>query len=168
MKPEYKKYLMIGSLVIFLLIIGYIIFSRDSTNKQQSNDIEPTEEIIPTVDSTVKVNLKSLRMGEVLLTVSNEPKNTNLIEFELNYSVVNSDVSRGDNDTVDQGVLGKCYKISSNWECGESNPNGGRKIILGTCSSGTCRYHDIVGSIKVILKFTGEYGQKLFEKEYSL
>jgi len=43
-----------------------------------------------------------------------------------------------------------------------------KKITLGTCSSGKCVYHEVVGKIKVSLKFTGSYGEKIFEKEYEL
>lgn len=168
MKPEYKKYLMFGGLIVLLLIIGFFIFSRSNVNKEEATDIEPTEEILPTVDSSVKVEFKSFKKGEALLTVSNEPKGTNLIEFELSYSVVNTDTSEGGGDTVDQGAIGKCYRVSGIWECGESSGGGGRKIVLGTCSSGVCRYHNVVGRVKVVLKFTGDYGQKIFEKEYEL
>lgn len=168
MKPEYKKYLMIGGLVVLLLIVGLLIFSRANVKKEEVTDIEPTEEVLPTVDASVKVEFKSLRKGEALLTVSNEPKNTDLIEFELSYSVVNTDTSEGGGGTVDQGAIGKCYQVSEIWECGEASGGRGRKIVLGTCSSGVCRYHDIVGPVKVVLKFSGDYGQKIFEKEYKL
>jgi hypothetical protein len=86
--------------------------------------------------------------------------------------VVNTDVGdegEGEGGSVSQGAIGKCVEIKGLWECGSEEPGGqGRKIVLGTCSSGTCRYHNIVGDVKVFMKFTGDYGSKVFEKEFSL
>jgi hypothetical protein len=65
-------------------------------------------------------------------------------------------------------VIGKCFKTERFWQCGEEDAYGGRKIVLGTCSSGTCRYHNILGPIKLNLKFTGSYGEKIYEKEFKI
>ena len=158
---------MISGLLAVLLIVGYIIFSRGSANKQQSSDVEPTEEILPTVDSSVKVDFESIKKGEALLTVKNAPSGTNQIEFELSYMVINADSEEGGSGTVSQGAIGKCTKSNNVWECGEPSASG-RKIVLGTCSSGVCRYHNIEGDVNVLLKFTGNYGQKIYEKEFEL
>ncbi|GIW64961.1 MAG: hypothetical protein KatS3mg092_0894 [Patescibacteria group bacterium] len=169
MKQNYKKYLIFGGLIFVLLIISYFLIIKNTKSKTNNDSyVVPTQEVLPTVDSSTKVDLKLIKKGEALLTVTNEPKNTSTIDFELSYQVVNNDVSEGGEGTVEQGVIGKCYKQEKEWQCGESNNGGSRKIILGTCSSGTCRYHNIVGSIKILLRFTGDYGQKIFEKEYQL
>lgn len=161
-----KKYLFFGFLMIIFLIFGLLFVFKNKKPSTNKINIEPTQEIIPTVSSSVKVDFKIIKKGEALLTVFNEPKNTSSIDFEISYQVINNDVSEGGEGTVTQGAIGKCYKISNQWQCGESNNGMERKIILGTCSSGTCRYHNIVGQIKLVLKFTGDYGQKIFEKEY--
>jgi len=164
-----KKNLVIAFLLLVLVvIIGFVFLNKKPAKKTSPTVVVPTEELIPTVDSSVKVEFKPLKKGEVILKVSNEPKNTKQIDFELSYQVVNTDVAEGGEGTVEQGAIGKCYQIKSFWECGEVNNSGGRKIILGTCSSGTCRYHNIVGAIKVVLKFSGSYGEKIFEKEFTI
>jgi len=155
-------------LTILLFVINFIFLNRKPKKINGSNMIIPTEELIPTVDSSVKVSFKTLKKGEVLLTITNEPKNTENIDFELNYKVFNNDIVEGEKGTIEQGALGKCYRLNNSWQCGEDDKNGGRKIVLGTCSSGVCRYHDIVGSVKVILKFVGDYGEKIFEKEFNI
>jgi len=163
-----KKNLVIAFLLLVLVvIIGFVFLNKKPTKKTSPTVAVPTEELIPTVDSSVKVEFKPLKKGEVILKVSNEPKNTKQIDFELNYQVVNTDVAEGGEGTVEQGAIGKCYQIESFWQCGEESATG-RKIILGTCSSGTCRYHNIVGPIKVVLKFSGSYGEKIFEKEFTI
>ncbi len=168
MKQNYKKYLIFGGLIFVLLIISYFLISKNKKSKTNKSSIEPIEKALPTIDSSTKVDLKLIKKGEALLIVTNEPKNTSAIDFELSYQVINNDVSEGGEGTVEQGAIGKCYNQEKEWQCGESNNGSGRKIILGTCSSGTCRYHNIVGPIRVLLRFTGDYGQKIFEKEYQL
>lgn len=163
-----KKYLIIVILFIFLIFIGYLIKTRSKNLKKDIKNIEPTLELIPTIDSSVKIDLKTLKKGEISLTISNEPKKTNLIEFELTYNVLNNDISEEGEGLIEQGVIGKCYQFNGYWQCGEADANSGRKIVLGTCSSGVCRYHNVVGNIKLVLKFSGDYGQKIFEKEYKL
>lgn len=163
-----KKIFLVVFLLIIFLTVGWFFIFKNKKNTTKEIDIEPTSELIPTVSSSVKVEFKSIKKGEALLIVSNEPKDTSSIDFELSYQVINNDVSEEGEGTVTQGAIGKCYKFTSQWQCGESNYNQGRKIILGTCSSGTCRYHDIVGPVKITLRFTGGYGQRIFEKEYQL
>lgn len=166
MKINYKKYLMLGILLFLFSFIFYFLFIKNRNFKKNIDNIEQKEIIIPTVDSSVKVDLKFIKKGEISLKIINEPKKTDFIEFELVYQVLNNDISEGEENLIEQGALGKCYKIKDYWQCGESDNYGGRKIILGTCSSGVCRYHNIIGKIKIILKFSGDYGQKIFEKEY--
>jgi len=151
MKSEYKKYFMIGGLIVLLLIVGYWLFSRTKSSQQKTNNVEPTEEVLPTVDSSVKVNLSSL-MGakEVLLSIKNIPTGTTNIEYVLSYETVEGGL---------QGVNSTAEIKGSDFE---------KKITLGTCSSGTCVYHNVKGKIKVELIFKGDYGDKSFVKEYEL
>ena len=85
-----------------------------------------------------------------MLKVGNIPKNTQSIDYELSYQTAQQGL---------QGVIGTVTSEKDNFE---------KKLTLGTCSSGTCVYHQVVGKIKLTLKFTGEYGEKIFEKEYAI
>ncbi|MCS6956497.1 MAG: hypothetical protein NZM02_01460 [Patescibacteria group bacterium] len=164
-----KKYLVFIFILIFLLIFIYLFLINKEKKDTKTTDIKPSLEVLPTIDSSVKIDFKSIKKGEAILTISNEPKSTKLIEFELIYKVKNNDLSEGaEEEMIEQGVIGKCYKSDNFWQCGEDNGSGGKKIVLGTCSSGTCRYHNVVGKLKLVLKFSGSYGQKIFENEYQL
>ncbi|MGB9882933.1 MAG: hypothetical protein ACPLRN_00225 [Microgenomates group bacterium] len=165
-----KKYLpFIGGLVfVVLFFIFFINQKNNSKNKKNIVNVSPTEQLIPTVDTSVKADFQLIKKGEAALKIINIPKNTLSIDFELSYLVKNNDVSEGDDGELEQGVIGKCYQFQEDWQCGEAKDGGSRKIVLGTCSSGVCRYHNIVSPIKVVLKFTGDYGQKIFQKEYKL
>jgi len=167
MNEKNKKYVVIG--LLFLLLVGviYLVFLKPKDKADKTAGIMVTEEVMPTVDGSVEVDLKLIKKGEASLTVENPPNGTDLIEFEITYMVLNSDIDEGNGEPVPQGAIGKCYKDNGIWSCGES-ADSSYKIILGTCSSGVCRYHNITGPLKVLLKFTGNYGSKIFEKEYNL
>lgn len=167
-----KNKIIIVSLLIFLILFISLFFltkgKKQQTKDDNNNQGYETQKLIPTVDSSVQVELKSLKKGEVVLKINNPPKNTETVDFELSYLVENSDLqNEGGQGLVSQGVIGSCYLINKEYQCGEESFQG-RKIILGTCSSGVCRYHNIKSPIKVTLKFNGLYGEKIFEKEFDL
>jgi len=168
MKLNRKKIMLLGGvfLVLFIFFSYWILVGNKNTVNKKDEQMVSSDNILPTVDSSVKVNLISTKKGEAVLSIESAPNSTKLIEFEMSYLVVNEDTGEG-GGTVSQGAIGKCYEVSNVWECGEPSQSG-RKIILGTCSSGVCRYHNITGPINVSLKFSGNYGEKIFTKEYKI
>ena len=94
-----KKYLpfVIGAVVIILgLASVFVLSSRKAQNGAQAGSNLPTSEIIPTVDSSVKVALKAGPSGKgyVQLTVDGIPSGTDTIEYEMSYN------------TAEQGLQG--------------------------------------------------------------
>jgi hypothetical protein len=151
---------------LFIFFSYWILAGKKTPVSKKDEQTLSSDNILPTVDSSVKVNLVSTKKGEAVLSIISAPNSTKSIEFEMSYLVVNEDTGEG-GGTVSQGAIGKCYETNNVWECGEPSQSG-RKIILGTCSSGVCRYHNITGPIKVSLKFSGNYGEKIFTKEYKI
>jgi hypothetical protein len=167
MKLDRKKIMIIGGVLLVLVaFFGYRFFAGQKPKVNTDDQAAPSDMVFPTVDSSVKVDLISTKKGEAILSVNNAPSGTESIEFEMSYLVINEDTGDG-GGTVSQGAIGKCYEVKGIWECGEPSASG-RKIILGTCSSGVCRYHNISGPIRISLKFSGDYGNKMFTKEYEL
>ncbi len=157
-----RNILIIAAIVVVLLISGFLFVRSRNTSKQvQTEEALEETEIIPTVDSSVKVDLEVLPgKREVILTVKNPPPGTNTIEYELTYD------AEGQGP---QGAIGQCSKKKTDPEaCDFRQLASGKKITLGTCSSGTCVYHKVLGSIHLSLIFSGEYGEKIFEKDYDL
>lgn len=148
-----KKQLMIaGTLLIIIFLAVFFVFRGKGNQKQELANLEPTETVIPTVDSSVQVNLTSTSAGkEVVLDIQGIPTGTESIDYELSYQ------------TRQQGLQGVIGTLAIQNESGYE-----KRITLGTCSSGKCVYHEVVGKIKLTLKFTGSYGDKVFEKEVSL
>lgn len=152
MKFKQKKYLIIGMTILVLLIVGYLFFRKSKNSKQKIVETESTEEILPTVDSSVKVYLRGLNNNrEVLLEITNIPNGTESIDYELSYQTTSKEL---------KGIIGSVVM--------EEKSKIEKRLTLGTCSSGTCVYHQVAGKISLILKFSGNYGDKIFEKEYEL
>lgn len=163
---------MVAALVIFLILIGLLTLRKDQTKRQTGTQI-PTEVVIPTVDSSVIVELKSLKKSVATLSVKNAPQGTKKIEYLVSYDAKPGPAFSEDAsgmDVVPQGFQGTCHEASSVWECGNDEPliPGKRIIVFGSSSSGVYRFHDIVGKVKVNLEFSGSYGMRTFEKEYGL
>jgi hypothetical protein len=153
MKLSHKTMIILGGffLVLFIFSGYWLLIGRKATNNNKNEQVTPSEAIIPTVDSSVKISLTPLTgKKEVMLSIKNMPKNTNSLEYILSYETREGGL---------QGVNSTAEIIGSDFE---------KKITLGTCSSGTCVYHNIKDKIKVELVFKGDNGDRYFTKEYAL
>lgn len=148
-----KNKMVIIIAVVVLLIVGFVIINRNRGGSDQKTSLSPTpEEVLPTVDASVEVDLVPVSgKKEMLLKISSIPNNTQTVDYELSYA------------TAEQGLQGIIGTISI-----DGDRSYEKQLTLGTCSSGRCVYHQVVGAIKLVLKFTGDYGERIFEKEYEI
>ena len=147
--------MLIGGVLLTILLIGGVLLNsrKIKVEKPEEEELLPTEVVIPTIDKNVVVDLTSSSLGrEVALQIKKIPKGTKSIDYELSYQ------------TRQQGLQGVIGTIQLKTNQSEVN----KQLTLGTCSSGTCIYHQVVGKIRLNLRFTGDYGDKVFEKEYEL
>lgn len=163
--------LIVGIIAALILVTGVVVVAmnrKSADTSKKTEDVLENEPTIAPVDSSVIVTFKDAsKKGEVLLTVKDAPKGTKEIEFELSYDAESAATEDSPGGVTQQGAIGKCEETNGVWECGEPSTDG-RKIVLGTCSSGVCRYHKITSQVDVRLIFTGDYGSRKFEKKYSL
>ncbi|CAN5172410.1 hypothetical protein BH09PAT2_BH09PAT2_00620 [soil metagenome] len=154
MNNNTKQYAIVGVVVVVLIAVAAYILSGQGSKKEQANDkktvFDKPSSAIPTVDSSVDVQIKGNK--EAVMTVKGVPDGTEKIEYELSYNTKNGSM---------EGVLGG-IDIKNGEQIAETD------FIFGTSSSGVNRYHEIVGKVKGTFKFSGEYGQRLLEKEFSL
>lgn len=153
MKLNQKTTMILGGffLVLFVFSGYWLLIGRKATVNNKNEQIIPTDAVIPTIDSSVKISLTPLAgRKEVMLSIKNMPKNTNSLEYILSYETREGGL---------QGVNSTAEITGSDFE---------KKITLGTCSSGTCVYHNIKDKIKVELVFKGDNGDKYFTKEYEI
>lgn len=149
---EKNKLIILGAVVVSVILVLFLVFRKQPAQTVRQAEIIPTEIIIPTIDSAVQVNLTTVAgKKEVKLTINEIPIGTQSIEYELSYQTKNKAL---------QGIIGT---ITVNEE-----KKYEKKLTLGTCSSGTCVYHEVDGAIKLNLKFNGEYGERMFVKEFDI
>lgn len=149
--------IIIGVAIVVLVGIGFIMMSGSKKTAQQTptKKLDNTE-LIPTVDASVKVDIKPTNGSkELIISVKSMPNGTETVDYELSYQ------------TEAQGLQGIIGTVTPK-EDASSFTEVEKKVTLGTCSSGTCVYHKITGPIKVSLKFGGSYGERLYEKDYTL
>ena len=147
--------MLIGGVLLTILLIGGVLLNsrKSKVEKPEEEELLPTEVVIPTIDKNVGVDLISSSLGrEVVLQIKKIPSGTESIDYELSYQ------------TKQQGLQGVIGTI----ELKANQSEVKKELTLGTCSSGTCIYHQVVGKVRLNLRFTGDYGDKVFEKEYEL
>lgn len=143
--------IVIGGLV--LIGIGLAVFMSAQKPKVVEQP-QKKEEVgaIPTVDPSTVVSLEPIQGNkEIVLKGTKIPQGTESIDYELSY------------DTKGQGKQGVIGTVSD-----FSGSDFEKQMTLGTCSSGKCVYHEVIGTIQVTLRFTGGYGEKIFSKEFTL
>lgn len=144
-----------AAVVLAVVIIAVPMLLKGNAKKpepQTGGALQETSDAVPTVDPSVKVDLKpSSTKKEVTLSLAGIPAGTASVDYELSYEEKTKGL---------QGVIG-VIPLSG-------QDTFEKKITLGTCSSGRCVYHEVVGKIKLSLKFSGSYGDKMFEKEYDI
>jgi len=152
MKINKTTMVLVGFFLVLFIFSGYwLLIGRKATINNKNEQVIPTDVVIPTIDSSVKISLTPLTgRKEVLLSIKNMPKNTNSLEYILSYETIEGGL---------QGVNSTAEITGSDFE---------KKITLGTCSSGTCVYHNVKDKIKVELVFKGNDRDKYFTKEYAL
>jgi hypothetical protein len=147
-----NKAVIIIAVVVLLIGVVFIINKNKGSSSQKASTKPTPEEVLPTVDASVQVDLVPITgKKEMLLKISSIPASTQTIDYELSYA------------TAEQGLQGIIGTISIS-----GDKNYEKQLTLGTCSSGKCVYHQVVGKIKVVLKFSGDYGERIFEKEYEI
>ena len=147
-----KKYYIIGAVVLVLIVVGGIfLMNRNNTpqNAEQKESVfEEPDEVIPTVDPSVKVSIKGTT--DAVVTIEGIPDGTETIEYELSYSTKSGSM---------EGAIGLIQVEGSEAE---------EEVTFGTCSSGVCRYHEISGPVTGNFIFEGSYGKRMLEQEFTL
>lgn len=164
MTYDKKKLALAVAGIIILLIVVVVLIKTTGSRKKTAQDVFQNEEIYPTVDSSVSVKLKpSSKKGEVVVEIKNAPYGTKTAEeIELTYQRERQTLDEGDDTLIQDGAIASCEFENGSRDCTTE------EITLGTCSSGVCRYHKVVGKIKLKILFKGSYGKKIFEKDFSL
>ncbi len=149
-----KNIVILAAIGFILLVVGVVVIRSRSvaTSRQTTEATAPSPEmVIPTVGNDTIVTLTSTNARRaVVVDIEGIPSGTQTIDYSISYQ------------TKQQGLQGIIGTITLTG--GETSHQ--LKRDLGTCSSGTCIYHEVVGKVTLELKFTGSYGDKLYDKEF--
>lgn len=148
-----KNKLIVGVIVLIVVVLGgFIAFTTLSKNNTPATGGEQSE----------SVNVKKVSPDEIGLTLSLKPDKKAIImkiakldgiksiDYELDYNALVTD--EGETNDVPRGVLST---IDVNPDDSELE----KEILLGTCSSGTCKYDKVTSDIKLILKLNYTNGE---------
>ncbi|MBP8591231.1 hypothetical protein KBI33_02030 [Candidatus Shapirobacteria bacterium] len=137
LKKLTKKQKIIIGVVLVILAGGLIIFLQKGGEKGSSPTISPTPQvnrIIPlTIGEMPHLVLTPKENNHYLVLKLKRVKNADGVEFELIYEL---------EDQISRGISGKIDLMGEEAE---------KELMLGTCSSGTCRFDEGVTGGEIIL-----------------
>ncbi len=139
--------------VVVIASLGFVVVGRKGQRSVAPSPNQTQNDAIPTVDASVKVNLKKIADNSVTLSVEGMPTDTTSLDYTLSYDTKSQGA---------QGIIGDGIKITPDKRTYEATR------FLGTRSSGHSVYHEVVGPIKLEIKFTGRFGERIFVHEYTL
>lgn len=148
-----NKLFLIGAVVIFVLLASGLFFFINSRGQSSESDL--------TADQNQNIETMSPGSIGLILTPRADGKAINMkiikldgiktIEYDVSYDANVTD--EGQTATVPRGVVGSAIQVKP----GDSEVS--RDLDLGTCSRNVCKYDDVVGPIKFVLKVTFTNGK---------
>lgn len=143
-----------GVLLIFLIIGGYYFFLAKKPYPQVSTPVpEQAEEVISTISpNDLGLTFVARNDGKAVKFEITNAKDIEMVDYEISY------LTEGE---IPRGVIGNITKkegeetIAIDYE------------VLGSCSSGKCKYDTGVNSVKLVLKITKTDG-KVYQAEKTL
>ncbi len=150
-----KNKMALAGLVAVILIIavaGFIFISKQKATKEPVIEKTPEEEAIQMKPEDIGLELiPNKALTEVEMKI-NDVSKFNHFDFEMSYDAI------VDGESVPKGAIGS----------GDINPGDttvDRKITIGTCSSGTCKYDKGVKKISFLIRLTLKDGKTAVVKK---
>ena len=141
--------------VVIFAIVGYFVFFKQSTPTpvEQLPTQEEEQVAIPTIspDDLGLVFTARTDGKAVKFTIAN-PQGIQSIDYEISY-LAKGDIPRGAIGHIDVNPAKETVSTSY--------------IELGTCSSGKCKYDEVVSAVKLLLKIVKDDG-KSYSTQISL
>ncbi len=147
-----KKNILVSIVLLFIVVSAFFLYKKQTSKKRAVLQDVSEKQSKNKLLGNLKVQVtKGKRKGSVVLKIQGIPEGTTEVEYELTYPTKDKGL---------QGVIGTLDEIE-----GKSYE---KEIFLGTCSSGTCVQHKLAGSISLLLRFRGSFGEISFENEYTI
>ncbi len=152
-KPDRKFFLLIGGVFIFLtlLLVVVVLKFRQGGADEKKAKVRSEKSSGVKLPDDLEVDVAPLPGNKIQLMIKNIPSGTQMIEYELTY------------ETEDKGLQGVIGTLDD-----FSGKEYEKEIFLGTCSGGNCVEHKVASPISLLLRFSGEYGEGVLEKEFEV
>jgi hypothetical protein len=148
-----KKLPIVIGIVIFVLLLGTLIWWRGKKTREAQILPSPTPEgqlIEITLEEQPYITLTPRTDGREFTLEITRIKNAETIEYELVY------LTRG----LSRGVIGTVNL--------QGETSIARKLLLGTCSRGVCKYDEDVTEGTLTLRLRGPDGARKFVSDFHL
>jgi len=142
-------------IVLLLVIGGIFVFTRggDDTDNDSSNPIIGDSSNLPSLDPDEIGMVVTVRKdGKALMFELTKADDIELVEYTIEYE---KDI---DGERVPEGIFGLM-------NIGEDGRTDTDFREFGTCSSGKCRYDEVVSDVTIILKITKVNGDEFQVKK---
>jgi hypothetical protein len=153
-----RKSIIIGIIILIVLVTsGFFIIkavNQKSSNLKVSQNVDPTPEIIPEVDSSIKVVVKLIANNTVSMNVTGLDGKMKSMDYELTY----------DSQGLIKGVNSGSKPVDL---IGKSEIS--RDIYMGTCSRNVCKPDLGVKTVSVVLELMSTNDKKSqFSQDFDL
>ena len=140
-----NKWVLISVVAVIVMLLGVSYFVFSGKDKISSLEEEVVDEAIKMNPEDIGLTLEATTGNkEVLMKISDTSKFTSF-EYEMNYE---ADV---DGEMVSRGAIGSGEV--------EGDDLIERKITIGTCSSGTCKFDKGVKKVSLVLRLNLKTGE---------
>ncbi len=149
-----NKMMLVGvaAIVVVVAIAGYLFVSKQRAAKAPVVEQTPEEQAIEMKPEEIGLELTPNKaLTEVEMKI-NDVSKFNHFDFEMSYDAI------VDGEAVPKGAIG-----SGDINPGETTVD--RKITIGTCSSGTCKYDKGVKKIAFLIRLTLKDGKTAVVKK---
>ena len=142
----------IAAVVLIIAVAGYMFVSKQKATKEPVVQETPEEQALQMKPEEIGLELTPNKaLTEVEMKITDVSKFTHF-DFEMSYDAI------VDGEAVPKGAIG-----SGDVNPGETSID--RKITIGTCSSGTCKYDKGVKKMSFLIRLTLKDGETAVVKK---
>ena len=145
----HKKILAAVAVFLILAVSGgvFLLSKQNSSSSRTSGDVIEDSELPSLSPEDIGMEVTVRSDGRAIMFELTKARNIELVEYTIEYE------KEIDGETVPEGIFGE-MKI------GEDGITKTDFREFGTCSSGKCRYDNVVSDIKIVLKVTKKDGKE--------
>jgi len=146
-----KNKIILGVILVIIVVLGaaFVVF-RPKAQQGNSNAGQETQNVKKVTPEEIGLTLALRDDKKAVEMKVTKLEGIKSLEYELDYTATVTE--EGETNDVPRGVL-------STIDVKPEDSEITKEILLGTCSSGTCKYDKVTSDIKVIMKVNYTNGE---------